>query len=355
MLVVDFKEVSFTKYAAHGGGDFALRLIQFLINNNIEFVIINNVTGQYLEYSSEIQVLRNVNKTLHYFNPIYRGAVLEELKMFAQRIYYVHGLRMLEMPYDQYAYRYYKGIEKLKVWIKAKFFKTHYEKAELKFIEHLIERDPEAQIISPSEHSMYVIQSIFNKEISTKALPPFLTQVSPLKPSFNLPSRYILLLNGDRWVKNTYRYLLAFKQLKEQGLAAGVSLVVIGNPPFANEFSNDVHFLDYTDRPYLEYLMANCLFLAYPSLNEGFGYPPMDCFKYGRPVLCSSFSALNSVYNGLVEFANPLSIYELKARTLKLLKNTSNENNNEELQAFYNNFLMELESDWKDLLGGLND
>lgn len=48
MLVVDFKEVSFTKYAAHGGGDFALRLIQFLINNNIEFVIINNVTGQYL-------------------------------------------------------------------------------------------------------------------------------------------------------------------------------------------------------------------------------------------------------------------------------------------------------------------
>lgn len=75
-----------------------------------------------------------MNKTLHYFNPIYRGAVLEELKMFAQRIYYVHGLRMLEMPYDQYAYRYYKGIEKLKVWIKAKFLKLIMRKQSLSLL-----------------------------------------------------------------------------------------------------------------------------------------------------------------------------------------------------------------------------
>ena len=97
--------------------------------------------------------------------------------------------------------------------------------------------------------------------------------------------------------------------------------------------------------------MKNALFLAYPSLNEGFGYPPLDCFKYGVPVLCSSVSATNIVYNGKVVFVNPFSEIEIKSRILYLLDLIDKDKiDRDDLIETFVKMKKDIESKWNDSL-----
>lgn len=44
---------------------------------------------------------------------------------------------------------------------------------------------------------------------------------------------------------------------------------------------------------------------VYPSIVEGFGYPPSEAMKYGTPVVCSNTTSLSEVYENAVLFFNP--------------------------------------------------
>ena len=48
--------------------------------------------------------------------------------------------------------------------------------------------------------------------------------------------------------------------------------------------------LGYQSQNDLERLYAGAYALIYPTLNEGFGYPPLEAMKYSVPVVSSPFS-----------------------------------------------------------------
>ena len=78
--------------------------------------------------------------------------------------------------------------------------------------------------------------------------------------------------------------------------------------------------MDYVDDIDLENLYANAYSFIYPSLNEGFGYPPIEAMHYGIPVLSSPFSSIPEVCGDAAIYFNPFSIDEIKNRILMILQ-----------------------------------
>jgi glycosyltransferase involved in cell wall biosynthesis len=58
--------------------------------------------------------------------------------------------------------------------------------------------------------------------------------------------------------------------------------------------------------------------LIYPSLNEGFGYPPLEAMHYGIPVIASPFTSIPEICGEAALYANPFSIEEIMARILQM-------------------------------------
>lgn len=317
-FIINFKNIDFLGFKAHGGGDFALRLVDYLILNKISFSIINNKTGLYEEYEDKMKDNFQQNEII-YFDPLYTGIDDNSYK-YAKKYLFIHGLRMLEMPFDQYSYKYYKFPLNVVNYLKFKMLNNYYRLNAAKVLQSVKSQNGKVTVLTPSEHSKYIFKVQKNFNLDVKDLPPFLNNSLSLK-EVELPfsEPYILFLNADRWVKNAYRFLKAYDELVQENKIRGVKLLLVGKPIFADEFVNHTVFINYVERSELEGLMKNCLFLAYPSLNEGFGYPPIDCMKYGKPTLCSAVSAPNIVCNGDVLFTSPFSIDEIKSRILLML------------------------------------
>jgi glycosyltransferase involved in cell wall biosynthesis len=76
--------------------------------------------------------------------------------------------------------------------------------------------------------------------------------------------------------------------------------------------------LDHVPWRHLQALYAGALFLAFPSLYEGCGLPPLEAMGLGCPVLASHTSSLPEVCGDAALFVNPFDVDDLadKIRTL---------------------------------------
>ena len=132
--------------------------------------------------------------------------------------------------------------------------------------------------------------------------------------------------------KNIPALITAFKQLLDSG-ADDLKLVLTGNKVSKNH-SNDyqlisqtisklnikeyVVFTDYLSNPDLSIIYKNALFYVFPSLNEGFGIPILECFKHEIPVLVADNTCLPEVGGNAVLTFNPFLENDLY-RKMKLL------------------------------------
>ncbi len=64
--------------------------------------------------------------------------------------------------------------------------------------------------------------------------------------------------------------------------------------------------LGYVTSKQLATLYANALFLAMPSLYEGFGLPIVEAMSFGKPVLTSNVSSMPEVAGEAAFLADPL-------------------------------------------------
>ena len=75
-------------------------------------------------------------------------------------------------------------------------------------------------------------------------------------------------------------------------------------------------FAGYVEDNDLEQLYHDAYAFIYPSLNEGFGYPPLEAMRYGKPVLASPFTSIPEICQGAALYFNPYSIEEIMNRIL---------------------------------------
>ena len=125
-----------------------------------------------------------------------------------------------------------------------------------------------------------------------------------LRDLINHNEKYFLILSSDRVLKNADRMIKAFKQFVEQGnLNYKLVTIVYGKKMFENHIP--LPFLSMSD---LEHAYKNCHVLLYPSLFEGFGYPPLEAMRYGKPVICSNVCSMPEVLENAPIYFSP--IYE---------------------------------------------
>jgi hypothetical protein len=137
-------------------------------------------------------------------------------------------------------------------------------------------------------------------------------------------NKYILLICGDRFEKGAYRACMALQKLfltHGNGLI-NINVIVLGvsnTRPYRHITNNSDKFIftDYVEAGILEILYKNAFLFIYPTLDEGFGYPPLEAMKYGTLCACSANSSVTEVCGDAVLYFNPYDITEMGIRVLQ--------------------------------------
>jgi len=141
---------------------------------------------------------------------------------------------------------------------------------------------------------------------------------------------YILFVGTLEPRKNLIRLLTAYSLLatsiKDQAM-----LVIVGGKGWGGIDLNDtvsdlglrkyVRVLGYVDEAVLATLYANALFLAMPSLYEGFGLPLVEAMAHGTPVLTSDNSSMPEVAGKAGLLIDPFAIPSIKNGLETLIAN----------------------------------
>ena len=238
----------------------------------------------------------------------------------------IHGLRALELQYDSYMWLYasVSTRDRLIFLIKRYFPKWGYKHAYNYFFSALTDRD--FHFIMVSNHSANAMRAYFPMETKNRTIPvyysPSTSSTEELETKY--PERYFLMVSGNRWEKNVLRGIIAFDRLFSAGYLKD-TVVKITGVSSASAFRYKVQnpdkfqYLGYVDDAELEQLYHDAYAFVYPSLNEGFGYPPLEAMHYGVPVLTSAHTSISEICEGAALYFNPLSVEEIMARILTIL------------------------------------
>ncbi len=142
----------------------------------------------------------------------------------------------------------------------------------------------------------------------------------------NIESKQFFLLSSiSRWFKNNVRVILALDELFSSHLIEGnYKVVLLGSTKqhknyFKKKIKNYDHFivLDFISTEELEILYKNAYALIYPSLLEGFGYPPIEAMRHGTLSICSTSTSIPEICGEASIYFNPTDSDSIKAALLR--------------------------------------
>ena len=291
-------------------------VIELLTNKNIEIVDSSSIRLH--------DLISSRNDIAALYSPLFK-AVYTHISNIPILVT-VHGLRALEMNRDKYEIMYETSLAgRLKAIIKQtplynllwrKYYNSYKNIFDGKNIKY----------ITVSEHSKYSILSHYPEveESDIKVLySPSTTSLNPDAVKSYDSEPYFLIVSANRWIKNAYRAMKALDILYSNNKIRHIKARVLGiseNSRIAKKMKNKSEFIfhGYVSKEELEQLYKGAFALIYPSLNEGFGYPPLEAMKYGVPVLASSFASIPEVCGDSTLYFNPYSTKEIMGRVLMI-------------------------------------
>ncbi|HAT71231.1 MAG TPA: hypothetical protein DCS63_00245 [Elusimicrobia bacterium] len=155
---------------------------------------------------------------------------------------------------------------------------------------------------------------------------PARERVAELMRAYGLTGSYLLFVGPISEHKNLPRLLEAFALVRAS--VPGLKLVVSGNGnprylAFVRErtaalgLAGDTVFTGRTTPEQLAALYAGAAALCYPSLFEGFGYPPLEAMSTGCPVAASNAASIPEVVGEAGLLFDPENTAEMAAAILK--------------------------------------
>ena len=176
---------------------------------------------------------------------------------------------------------------------------------------HLFRKREDNTIITVSEYSKQTLMYNFDipdSQIQVKFSPGRVykdavkvCENEKLRVLINQRKKYYLLVSANRILKNAKKALMAFHHYVRFAPNAYIVTVGYGDDLFENHI--DLSFLSDSD---LQIAYANCYALIYPSYFEGFGYPPLEAMKYGKPILSSNVCSMPEVLGDAPIYFSPL-------------------------------------------------
>jgi glycosyltransferase involved in cell wall biosynthesis len=132
---------------------------------------------------------------------------------------------------------------------------------------------------------------------------------------------YFFFAGKVKYRKNVHGIVAAFIAFKKR-TSADTKLVIAGD--YGGEYhqailreleknglAGDVHFVGYASGAKLYSLYAHALAFVFPSINEGFGMPPIEAMSLGVPVITSKISSMVEVAGGAALLVDPFDIEDI--------------------------------------------
>ncbi len=145
-----------------------------------------------------------------------------------------------------------------------------------------------------------------------------------------LDKPYILYVGSERPRKNLDRLIEAFAILRKE--FPELKLVKVGTSGRSEQYRYDtmkkldslgitqnVIFIDHIPELDLAYYYSSAVLLAYPSLYEGFGLPPLEAMACGCPVVTSNNSSLPEIMGKAGIMVDPYDTDSLTQAMRKVL------------------------------------
>lgn len=338
----------------HGGAEYTKTVFDYCVRN-LQYA--KHTVWLYVPYADEhvkefiegykkyplkiyertsLQALQNfVNE--EEFDVIFSGLVVGDflslkLPKNTTYIFTEHGLRGIETKFDMHFVKTER--RKIKNFVKlflSTFCKRFYEQVKIKKYSRQFLFHDNIEVFTVSNHSKYAIEYYY----------PFLrgkihVGYSPMKMTYGdvddgclkryglKKGRYILMISANRGEKNCLRGVEACNLLlKKNLLPEGFKVVIAGvnyPKPFrklTKKYSEYYCLLKYVKPEELETLYQNAHLFLYPTVNEGFGYPPLEAMKYGTLVAASAVCSIPEVCGDSVLYFNPYDVPEIANRIIQ--------------------------------------
>jgi glycosyltransferase involved in cell wall biosynthesis len=150
---------------------------------------------------------------------------------------------------------------------------------------------------------------------------------------YNLPEgeAYVLAVGSEDPRKDLPTLLRAMALLRRDGIDA--TLLKVGKPAFAEQrernlrlcdelgIANAVRWFDGVPEEDLPLFYNAAHVLAFPSRYEGFGFPVLEAFACGTPVVATRASSIPEIVGGMAPLVDPMSPDLLAAALGKCLTN----------------------------------
>jgi glycosyltransferase involved in cell wall biosynthesis len=147
-----------------------------------------------------------------------------------------------------------------------------------------------------------------------------------------LPPSYLLYVGTIEPRKNLARLVESYRRLVAQDKIAE-HLVLVGRLGWrykdllaqldAPELRGRTHLMGYVSQRDLPWFYAGAKLFIYPSLEEGFGLPPLEAMACGVPTISSHSSALAENLQGAAELVPPDDVAALTSAMRRLLNDES--------------------------------
>jgi glycosyltransferase involved in cell wall biosynthesis len=157
--------------------------------------------------------------------------------------------------------------------------------------------------------------NLHKKELEKKIIRRFLK-------NNNLPQEYLLFPGVIDPRKNLSRLIEAFAVCKKERhdfpslILTGTTFKQWARSNQARKGKelgvfNNIHVSGFIEKHILYGLIKNAIALCYPSLYEGFGFPPLEAMSFGIPVLAGKSSSIPEITGTAACLVDPFSIDEI--------------------------------------------
>jgi glycosyltransferase involved in cell wall biosynthesis len=160
---------------------------------------------------------------------------------------------------------------------------------------------------------IYLAQNINSRIIRDKKA------IERIKNKYGIGNCFIFYVGGFDKRKNIDRLILAFEKLPIK-----YQLILAGNPSkyhLTKKLDKRIKFIGFVEQNDLPFLYNSAKLFVYPSVDEGFGIPPLDAMACGTPVITSKTEESKEIYGNSVIYFDPLSIESIE----KSIRNATND------------------------------
>lgn len=183
-------------------------------------------------------------------------------------------------------------------------------------------KDDLIRILNIKESKIKVIQPSINLlEYRENSLPQHLSGKD-----------YILYVGAREPRKNLKRLIEAYSKFNND-YRKQFPLFITGPKGWKNKdipalisrlgLENDIIMTGYVSDEVLAALFTNAALFCYPSIYEGFGFPPLEAMYYGAPVLTSNVSSIPEVTGDAAYLVDPYSVEEIFSGMKRLIDDAS--------------------------------